>query len=42
MIFVNRIAFGGGVLPLSKENWQDPTFHGHPTLNYNYRSFDGL
>ena len=40
MIFVDRIAFGGGPIAF-QGNWQDPTFHGHPTLNYNYGSFDG-
>ena len=42
MIFVDRIDFflGGGPVAL-QGNWQDPTFHGHPTLNYNFGSFDG-
>ena len=32
--------FWGGPIAF-QGNWQDPTFHGHPTLNYNYGSFDG-
>ena len=40
MIFVDRIAFWGGPIAF-QGNWQDPTFHCHPTLNYNYGSFDG-
>ena len=34
MIFVDSIAFGGRIA--FRGNWQDPAFHGHPTLNYNY------
>ena len=41
MIFVDRIAFGGGGPIALQGNWQNPTFHGHPTLNYNYGFFDG-
>ena len=32
--------FWGGPIAF-QGNWQDPTFHGHPTLSYNYGSFDG-
>ena len=32
--------FWGGPIAF-QGNWQDPTFHGHPTLNYNYGSFLG-